>query len=147
VPKELAGGVVVHDGFKSYAGLAGTDHALCNAHQLRELKALIEFDHEPWAAAMRDLLLEANRAVEQARQRDERALTPRLLAAFPARYFEALRQGLAHHRKLPRLPRRGSNRGKSKRRPGHNLLLSFHKFKDDVLRFLINFDVPFTQSR
>ena len=146
VPKDLAGGVVVHDGFKSYRGLAAVAHALCNADHLRELKALIEFDHEPWAAAMRDLLLEANRAVEEARERGETALAPDLLAAFHARYWEALREGLAHHRKLPRLPRHGSNRGKAKRRPGHNLLLRLHKFKDDVLRFLIDFDVPFTNN-
>jgi transposase len=146
VPKELAGGVVVHDGFKSYGGLDGVAHALCNAHPLRELKALIAFDHEAWAAAMRELLLEANQAVEEARQHGQTALAPDLLTAFYARSFEALREGLAYHRKLPRLPRHGSNRGKVKRRPGHNLLLRLHKFKDDVLRFLIDFDVPFTNN-
>ncbi len=146
VPKELAGGVVVHDGFKSYGGLDGVAHALCNAHHLRELKALIAFDQESWAATMRELLLEANRAVEEARQRGQTALAPDLLTAFYARYFEALREGLAYHRKLPPLPRHGSNRGKVKRRPGHNLLLRLHKFKDDVLRFLIDFDVPFTNN-
>jgi transposase len=50
--KDLAGGVIVHDGFKSYRGLDGVAHALCNAHHLRELKALIEFDQEPWAEPM-----------------------------------------------------------------------------------------------
>ncbi len=95
VPKELAGGVVVHDDFKSYGGLDGVAHALCNAHHLRELKALIAFDQESWAATMRELLLEANRAVEEARQRGQTALAPDLLTAFYARYFEALREGLA----------------------------------------------------
>jgi transposase len=146
MPKDLVGGVVVHDGFKSYGALDGLAHALCNAHHLRELKALIEFDHEPWAAAMRELLLEANRTVEEARQRGETALARGLLATFNARYWQALREGLAHHRKLPRLPRHGSNRGKLKRRPGHNLLRRLHPFKDDVLRFLVDFEVPFTNN-
>ena len=44
VPKDLMGGVVVHDHFKPYYGSNGLAHALCNAHHLRELKALIEFD-------------------------------------------------------------------------------------------------------
>jgi transposase len=35
-PKDLAGGVVVHDGFKSSGGLVEVAHALCNAHPLRE---------------------------------------------------------------------------------------------------------------
>jgi hypothetical protein len=34
------------------SGLADVGHALCNAHHLRELKALIEIDREPWAAPM-----------------------------------------------------------------------------------------------
>ena len=103
VPKGLAGGVVVHDGFKSYGGLAGADHALCNAHHLRELKALIAFDHEPWAERMRDLLRDASRAVGEApagRQSPgashSRGLRDALLGY--------LREGLAFHRKLPRLP-------------------------------------------
>ena len=67
IPRDLIGGVIVHDGFKPYRHL-DLRHALCNAHHLRELKALIEFDHELWAEPMRDLLLEANRTVDEARQ-------------------------------------------------------------------------------
>ena len=77
VPSDLAGGVVVHDGFKSYGSLAGVSHALCNAHHLRELKALIEFDQEPWAAPMRDLLLGASRAVERSQGAGRKRARPR----------------------------------------------------------------------
>ena len=31
-------------------------HALCNAHQLRELKALIDIEKEDWARNMQQLL-------------------------------------------------------------------------------------------
>ncbi len=145
-PKTMTGGVAVHDGLKSYRALSGVDHALCNAHHLREFKALIEFDKEPWAEAMRDLLLEANRVVDEARQRGETALDPALANSFHGRYWEILRLGLSHHRKLPRLPRHASNAGRPKRRPGHNLLIRLHRFKDDVLRFLADFAVPFTNN-
>lgn len=144
MPSGLAGGVVVHDGFKSYGALTGAAHALCNAHHLRELKALIEFDHEPWAAPMRDLLLDANRAVGDAKARGESALEATLLKRFDTRFWDALREGLAFHRKRPRLPQPA--RGKTKRRPGENLLRRLHRFKDDVLRFLVDFDVPFTNN-
>ena len=144
VPSDLAGGVVVHDGFKSYGALAGAAHALCNAHHLREFRALIEFDKEPWAAPMRDLLLDANRAVGDAKARDERALEATLLQRFDTRFWETLREGLAFHRKLPRLPQAAT--GKPRRRPGENLLRRLHQFKDDVLRFLVDFDVPFTNN-
>ena len=146
IPKDLIGGVIVHDGFKSYRRLESLGHALCNAHHLRELMALIEFDKEPWAELMRDLLLEANRAVDEAHQRGQTALAPGLAKTLHRRYWEILKLGLAYHRKLPRLPRQASNKGRDKRRPGHNLLIRLHKFKDDVLRFLADFAVPFTNN-
>jgi Transposase IS66 family len=43
-------------------------HAFCNAHILRELQALIEFEKEPWAEPMRDMLLDAKAAVDKARE-------------------------------------------------------------------------------
>ena len=146
MPEGFVGGVAVHDGFKSYSGLADVGHALCNAHHLRELKALVEIDREPWAAPMRDLLLEANRAVERAREAGANSLPPPVLEGFFARYWEILRLGLAFHRNLPRLQRHPSNRGRTKHRPGHNLLIRLHEFKDDVLRFLVDFSVPFTNN-
>jgi len=146
MPEGLKGGVAVHDGFTSYSGLTDVAHALCNAHHLRELKALIEIDQEPWAAPMRDLLLEANEAVETARQAGANSLAPPVLKSFLARYWKILRQGLAFHRSLPRPQRHPSNRGRTKRRPGHNLLIRLYKFKDDVLRFLYDFSVPFTNN-
>ena len=38
----------------------------CNAHHLRELKALIDIDKEQWAGQMRDLLLDANESARAA---------------------------------------------------------------------------------
>ena len=156
MPEGLEGGVVVHDGFKPYRNLDGAKrppaHALCNAHHLRELKALIEFDNESWAEneawaeKMRDCLRDACRAVAEARARGETALSPAALQTFHARYFDALREGLAWHRSLPRLKKAGPKSGRTKRRAGDNLLIRRHRFKDDVLRFLIDFDVPFTNN-
>ena len=134
----------ITDGLKGYRDLSGVRHALCNAHHLRELKALIEFDGEAWAEPMRDLLLEALRAVEEAQSGPNgpsRSTFRRLRAL-----WELLRLGLARHRKLPRLPRHASNRGRAKRRPGHKSIIRLHRFKDDVLRFLVDFAVPFTNN-
>jgi transposase len=144
VPKDLTGGVVVHDHFKPYYGLTGVAHAFCNAHHLRELKALIEIDQEPWAKAMSELLVEANEAVGKAREAGETALPPAAVEGFLARYWEAVRAGLAFHRSLPGLEKRA--RGRTKRRPGHNLLERLKRYKDDVLRFLYDFTVPFTNN-
>jgi transposase len=150
MPEGLEGGVVVHDGFKPYRNLDGAGlppaHALCNAHHLRELKALIEFDNEPWAEKMRDCLRDACLAVGEARAKGETALSPAALQTFHARYWEAVREGMAFHRSLPRLKKTGPKSGRTKRRAGDNLLLRLHRFKDDVLRFLVDFEVPFTNN-
>ena len=60
------GSVYCSSRVKPYYALPGVRHALCNAHHLRELKALIDIDKEQWAGQMRDLLVEANAAVRSA---------------------------------------------------------------------------------
>jgi transposase len=98
VGNNLAGGVVVHDGFQAYGALAGLAHALGNAHHLRELKALIEFDQEPGAAPMRDLLLDANRAVGDAKARGAKARSTQPFSSpSTTRFWDILREGLAFH--------------------------------------------------
>jgi transposase len=144
IPEGLMGGVVVHDHFKPYYRLAGVAHAYCNAHHLRELKALIELDAEPWAEQMRDLLVEANNAVGQARKEGATALPPVMIKGFVDRYWEAVRLGSAFHRGLP--PPEQRAKGRKKRRVGHNLIERLKKYKDDVLRFLHDFAVPFTNN-
>jgi transposase len=146
IPQGLQGGVVVHDHFAPYHRLDTIDHAFCNAHILRELKSLIEFDKEPWAEAMRNILLEANLAVNKARAAGATALALDECAAFVARYWAAVRRGLAFHRKLPKLRKKANPRGRTKQRPGHNLLERLKTFKTETLRFLTDFDVPFTNN-
>jgi hypothetical protein len=55
--------------------------------------------------------------------------------------------GLEYHRRLPKLPTTAKGRGRPKRRTGHNLLDRLKKFKTETLRFLTDFDVPFTNNR
>ena len=45
-------GIVVHDHWRPYYTMQGVLHALCNAHHLRELKALVEIEKEEWARKM-----------------------------------------------------------------------------------------------
>ena len=67
-------GIIVHDHWKPYYTMTDVDHALCNAHHLRELKALIEIEKEPWAKRMYKLLIKACRTVERAIARGADAL-------------------------------------------------------------------------
>ena len=146
IPTDLRDGVVVHDHFLPYRGMEMVDHAFCNAHILRELQALIEFEQEPWAELMRALLLDANAAVEAAREAGASALAPEALAVFQERYWAAVRLGLAFHRELPKLESKSPGRGRTKQRPGHNLLERLKTFKTETLLFMTDFDVPFTNN-
>jgi transposase len=141
-------GIVVHDHWKSYFTLPGVLHALCNAHHLRELKALIEIEKEGWAVAMFRFLQLACHAANLSRRR-EQALKPSFLLWLSGRYDRIVAAGLAYHEALPSLdPRVGSRkkRGRVKRRVGHNLLIRLRDHKEDVLRFLIDPRVPFTNN-
>src|SRR5271168_2340818 len=146
IPRNLKGGVIVHDHFKPYNGLVEVYHAFCNAHILRELEALIEFEKEPWAELMRAVLREANAAVRAAREAGKKAIPPEEVKAFVERYWAAVRMGLTYHRGLPKLQTTAKGRGRPKQRAGHNLLDRLKKFKTETLRFLTDFDVPFTNN-
>src|SRR3984885_2242305 len=85
VPRDLRGGVVVHDHFKPYYRLLEVDHAFCNGHILRELVGLIEFYQEPWAEPMREVLLDACEAVRAAREAGKSRPRARQRARTPSR--------------------------------------------------------------
>ena len=95
---------------------------------------------------MRAVLREANAAVRAAREAGKRALPPEQVKAFVERYWAAVRMGLAYHRQLPKLETKSNTRGRRKHRLGHNLLDRLKKFKTETLRFLTDFDVPFTNN-
>lgn len=134
-------GTVTHDHFVSYySKLEGVQHSLCNAHHLRELKALIEIDKELWARSMfRLLLLGCTK-----RKQDPTNITDDWLTRFRRLYDKIISTGLAFHEMLEPLSK--PKRGKIKRRPGHNLLLRLKNCADDTLRFLYDPNVPFTNN-
>ena len=144
-------GIIVHDDWKPYFTLEGVLHALCNAHHLRELRALIEIEKEPWASAMSCFLRQACHAANLARRRGT-GLKPGFLAYLLARYDRILATGLAFHEAQPppvsaTHPDGRKRRGRVRRRVGHNLLVRLQTRKEDVLRFLTNPDVPFTNNQ
>jgi transposase len=137
-------GIVVHDHWKPYYTMTGVLHALCNAHHLRELQALVEIEHEDWARRMRRLLRRACHARNLAREQGV-LLKPGLIALFERCYDGILAEGLAFHESQPALAKTG-RRGRQPRRVGHNLLLRLSSRKQDVLRFLTDPSVPFTNN-
>jgi transposase len=136
-------GTVVHDHWKPYYTMPGVLHALCNAHHLRELKALF----------MAHLLRRACHAANLAGERGIALATlkPRLAGLLERRYDAILAAGRAFHEAQPPLDRitNGARRprGRKPRRTGHHLLLRLLLRKQDVLRFLQDAAVPFTNNQ
>ena len=141
-------GIVVHDHWKPYYTLEGVLHALCNAHHLRALQALVDIEKEEWARRMQRLLRRACHASNLAHERGV-PLKPGLIRLFERCYDTILVDGLAFHNAQPALLRAvgtGKRRGRPPRRVGHNLLLRLSTRKTDVLRFLTDPLVPFSNN-
>ena len=141
-PLEGIRGRVIHDHWKCYFQLEGVSHGLCNAHHLRELKALEEIEPESWAKSMKQLLTLGNKY----RHRYPENIPKPIVIRLTQLYDSILHRGLDFHQSQPPLIRK-SNRGRVKRRVGHNLLLRLFDYAPDVLRFLFEPNVPFTNNQ
>ena len=140
-------GIVVHDHWKrSHHTLKGVLHALCNAHHLRNSGALVEIEKEDWARKMQRLLRRACHAANFAREHGV-TLSPRCIALIERCYDSVLTEGFAFHEAQPALISTArKRRGRVPRRTGHNLLLRLRVRQVDVLRFLSDPTVPFTNN-
>jgi transposase len=139
IPRDLKG-TVVHDHFKPYYTLQDVVHGLCGAHHLRELKGLAQIEKESWAGKMGRLLKLACHVTGPG------VLTATRMERIGRVYDGLVAEGLAFHEALAPLDTK-AGRGRKKRRTGHNLLLRLRDYKDDVLRFLSDHDVPFTNNQ
>ena len=131
------------DCWQSYFQVPGVVHALCNAHILRELQALVKIDQEDWAGRMQRLLRRAARAGRIAKRLGV-PLPDSLLERIRKRYERLVEQGLAYHRGLEPLAR--GRRGRKQRRPGHNLALRLRDRPADMVRFLTDCAVSVTNN-
>ncbi|QFY88607.1 IS66 family transposase [Magnetovirga frankeli] len=135
-------GTLVHDHWKPYYQLL-CYHALCNAHHLRELERAWEQDQQQWAKQVQELLLEINKAVDEAGG----VLNSTQAEAFRERYRQLLKAGQIECPPPDESQRKSGQRGRLKRSKSRNLLERLIQFETDVLRFMVERDVPFTNNQ
>jgi transposase len=135
-------GTAMHDGWKPYFRYGGK-HALCNAHHLRELKAIFEQYGQTWASDMICVLLDAKTAVEGAIRQGCARVHPLLLSDLESRYRDAIDAG---HKANPP-PDPTGKRGRIKRTPGGNLVRRLEDYQKETLAFLYDFEVPFDNNQ
>ncbi len=136
-------GTAIHDHWFPYFAYDQILHGLCNTHHLRELTYVHEQEKEEWAEKMKKLLIKAKKIVEEHREKKFLPLNEK--QAIENEYAEILSEGFEYHKKLPQLPR--GKRGRQKQRVGKNLLDRFKGKQACVLRFIYDFDVPFTNNQ
>ena len=148
-------GTMVHDGLESYQHYDQCAHALCNAHHLRELRALEE-QGIAWAKRMIGLLVEMKAAVDAARGRGAGRPEAEVVGAFLARYDREVARAWKDvgppAKEMVRRPLKDGSvliefrevRRKSK---SYNLLLRLDERRGQVLRFLTEAWVPFDNNQ
>lgn len=132
----------VHDAWAAYLQLPGL-YALCNAHLLRELTAIVEETQQSWAQRLIGLLLNMKLAVAHAQAAGQPQLPPRQCAGFEAAFSRLVNEGL---RANPPSPPTGK-RGRPKQTPARNLLERLVTHRAAVLAFLHDFRVPFDNNQ
>jgi len=146
-------GTCVRDGWFSYDEYAGATHALCNLHLLRELVYVEEVcaEQQQWTRPLAKLLLDIKAAVERAKAQGETKLSDEQLVTDTARYDRLVKRAarlnpppkeeppdaLAKRFKVVKIKRRD---------PAAPLIRRLQGKRDQILRFMTDFDVPFDNN-
>ena len=129
-------GTLMHDAWRTYLALP-MDHALCNAHLLRELRGLHEFFQQKWAGELRCALQLVYH------ERKTKTLTAEGTLAFKARFDELVAAGLETN---PAVERTAGQRGRVKQSRARNVALRCQRYKREMLRFLDDDRMPFDNN-
>jgi transposase len=114
---------------------------LCGAHLLRELIFFEELGTETkaWASPLKELLLEMKAEVERVSVEGGKRLCAERVEELTESYDRLIVEGL----KAPPPP----NVPEQLRRQARNLLLRLERRKEEVLRFVTDFSVPFDNNQ
>ena len=137
-------GHLMRDRFLSYDQY-DCEQSICGAHLLRDLTAVFEQFKEQWASDMKDLLVQMNDLAHQYREQGVLCLPLPLRNDLVARYFEILLSGLAAQ--PPPVPRPVGKRGKQAQTQPKNLLDALLHRAHQVLAFLDDLRIPFTNNQ
>ena len=136
-------GVAVHDFWASYLGYK-CDHALCNAHLLRELTFVWEECRQKWAKVLSDALLRWKKTVQRAADKGLSALSRRQLRTIETDYRKIILRGVRAN--PPPVPTGVPKRGRKKKSKASNLVARLRDYSQEVLRFVRDFRVDFSNN-
>jgi len=136
-------GIIVHDFFRSYwkfTQLSG--HGTCGVHLMREMKGIGEtWENQKWSIEMFALFSNMNDFRNQAIENGQRRFYQPTIDMFTSQYNEIL---LKAREENPIPTEQEPVPGRKKSMP---LITRLDKHQDEVLLFLKDFDVPFTNNQ
>ncbi len=138
-------GTLVHDAWVTYFQYQCLLHALCNAHHLRDLSALVENDQQQWTVLMIACLLAAKQLVSEAWLAGETGLPPDYQVRIHQLYHTIVAMGLEEN-PLPDSHPPPGKRGRPKKSKSRNLVERFEQHQAAILRFIHDFNVPFDNN-
>ena len=142
-------GTLVRDGYLSYTRFEACRHSLCNAHLLRELLFVAETDpaQAAWTKPLASLLLEIKEATSEARAAGDARISEEMKDAYLRRYDRLVKRA---DKLNPHPPQdAGGGAPRSKRpplTPQRRLVNRLFRRRDEVLRFMTDLAVPFTNN-
>jgi len=138
-------GWAIHDRWASYEQYPCL-HSLCKAHLLRDLTFLAEEAGQAWAAELKTLLTDLHGAVGEWQQRGVRRVPSPEREDWLAQYFHLLAQGYAAQAPPPPA-HAAKRRGRQRQSPAKNLLDALLHRAEQVLAFVEDGTVPFTNNQ
>jgi transposase len=138
-------GTLVHDCFSMYFNYGGK-HAICNAHLLRELTFIEEKYKYIWATKVKIFLYDLNELVKF-----DKGLDSEMLVDSSARLklkWEFFRLLIEGRKECSDLIKAVKNKGRvrGKQHVALNLLNRLLRLRKDILRFMYDYDIPFTNN-
>lgn len=131
-------GTLCHDHWKPYLTY-DCEHALCNAHHLRELQWVIDFRQQKWAKSMQNLLKEINKETYDAGGK----LSEKRQKYYISQYRKVIALG---KKQCPLTVASIGHKGKIAQTKERNLLDRLEKYENETLLFMKKANVPFTNN-
>lgn len=137
-------GTIVHDYWKPYYKFAECNHALCNAHHLRDLQYIIDSYKHEWAFEMQQFLVWSKGVVDSAKGNGLAKLDEPELRQITEIYNGIIQRG--YDEVPPPPPKKKGKRGQQAKGKSMNLLDRFHHKSEQITGYIYNFKIPFDNN-
>ncbi len=138
-------GTLVHDCFSMYFNY-GKEHAICNAHLLRELIFVEEKYEFTWATRVKTFLYDLNELVKMDYETTEMIIGSDERRQLECEFHCLLLEG---RKECSHLIKAVKNKGRvrGKQHVALNLLNRLLRLREDILKFIHDYDIPFTNNQ